>query len=234
MTSRPRTTPAPLLALLVAFTLGPAPARAESGQFLMVSDIHFDPFYDGTLFDRLRAGRSRSGRGSCEGSRPAGLNPRGTDSNYALLRSSLDDARRRIPDPDFILIPGDLMAHRWQGKYDDLAARSHTGRPRGVSRLHLQGDPLPGRRVPPAISRRPRSCRPSGNDDSDCGDYMITPDGPFLAMFARLWGPLLGPDVDGAAFRETFSRGGYYTVRLPGPRGHRLVVLNTRLLLGQL
>ena len=46
-------------------------------------------------------------------SRPASIRW-GPDSNYALLKSSLDDARKRIPHPDFILYPGDMLAHRWQ------------------------------------------------------------------------------------------------------------------------
>ena len=56
---------------------------------------------------------------------------------------------------------------------------------------------------------------------------MIEPDGPFLAMFAEAWEPLLGPGVDAEAFRETFTRGGHYTAPLPGLEGHRLIVLNS-------
>ncbi len=44
---------------------------------------------------------------------------------------------------------------------------------------------------------------------------MITPDGPFLEMFAETWAPLLGPEVDRDAFRATFTRGGHYSLKLP-------------------
>ena len=68
-----------------------------------------------------------------------------------------------------------------------------------------------------------------GNNDSYCGDYRITPDGPFASMFAAVWEPLLGLDQahEGEAFRATFQRGGYYTIRLRQPAGHRVVVLNS-------
>ena len=56
---------------------------------------------------------------------------------------------------------------------------------------------------------------------------MIEPEGPFLEMFAGVWEPLLGPELDAGAFRRSFSRDGSYTIPLPGLKGHRVVVLNS-------
>ena len=56
---------------------------------------------------------------------------------------------------------------------------------------------------------------------------MIEPEGPFLEMFAGVWEPLLGPELDAGAFRRSFPRDGSYTIPLPGLKGHRLVVLNS-------
>ena len=55
-----------------------------------------------------------------------------------------------------------------------------------------------------------------GNEDSYCGDYRIEPDGPFLSHVRRDLGSALGIELDRDAFRATFSRGGYFTISLPG------------------
>src|SRR4051812_18374465 len=122
--------PAWLLCTLLVVTPAPALAQPVPGQFLLISDLHFDPFYDGALFERLNTRPVEDWAAILEESQPAGFNPKGTDSNYALLKSSLDDARARNPTPDFILYPGDFMAHQWQDKYDRLAGQSRSRDPR--------------------------------------------------------------------------------------------------------
>jgi hypothetical protein len=204
----------------------PSPAQADSGQFLVISDIHFNTFFDGSLFPELAARPSREWPEILRRSRPAGVSPRGSDSNYALLVSSLDDAKARAPDPDFILYPGDFLAHEWQKKYDALATRSHTADPapyRAFTRKTLE-----------LIARELQSRWPEtpilptlGNDDSLCGDYMITPDGPFLEMFRDVWEPLIGTDADQQSFRATFGQTGAYTLPLTRMNNHRLLVVNS-------
>lgn len=215
-----------LTALLFGLPTTRAVAQDGPGQFLLISDVHFDPFFDAALFPRLVAEPAERWGEVLRGSQPAGINPRGTDSNDALFRSSLDDARARCPRPAFVLYPGDFMAHQWQAKYDKLAGRSHLQDPAAYRAFtakavrYLAGE---FRRRFDGIAVLPTL----GNDDSYCGDYMVEPDGPFLAMFAEAWGPLLGPGLDAKVFRDTFARGGYYMVPLPGLKGHRLVVLNS-------
>jgi sphingomyelin phosphodiesterase acid-like 3 len=201
-------------------------AQSQTGQFLLVSDIHFDPFYDASLFPQLSSQPVEAWPTIFANARPNGLNPIGTDTNYALLSSSLDEMRRRIPDPDFILIAGDFLAHDWPHKYDGVAPVSHlmdapeyrsfTAK---VIRLIAQEFQrrYPSSPILPAL----------GNNDSYCGDYMVIPDGPFLKMFASAWGPLLGADQDGAAFQTTFCQGGYYRLKLPKTTQHRAIVLNS-------
>src|SRR4051794_38361533 len=207
-----------MMVLLAGSPATRAVAQDGSGQFLLISDLHFDPFSAAALFPRLAAEPADRGGATLHGSRPAGINPRGTDSNDALLQSSLDDARARCPRPAFVLYPGDFMAHRWHEKYDKLAGRSHLEAPVAYRAFTAKAV-----RYLPGEFRRRFTGTPVlptlGNDDSYCGDYMVEPDGPFLAMFAAAWEPLLGPGPDAAAFRDTFARGGYYTIALPGLKG---------------
>lgn len=215
-----------LIALLPGPSSRPVSARDDPGRFLLISDIHFDPFFDGVLFDRLATGPIERWRGILSESRPVGLNPRGTDTNISLLGSALDEARRRCPDPDFILYPGDFLAHQWQRRYDALAPRSHLDDPdsyRSFTEKVIRFLAAEFRARYPATPILPTL----GNDDSYCGDYRIEPEGPFLSMFAGAWGPLLGPEGTRGSFAETFPKGGHYEMPLPGAAGHRLVVLNS-------
>jgi len=214
---------AALFALVVVLA---SPAVAEDGQFLLISDIHFDPFDDAALFDELQDQPADQWGAILDKSRPAGLNPRGTDSNFALLQSGLDDVHQRIPDPDFILYPGDLMAHHWISKYDALAPKSHEDDPqayRAFTAKAIRFLALEFRRRYPETP----IFATLGNDDSYCGDYRIEPDGPFLKMFAETWGPFAASGQEFQALRRTCAKGGYYSARLPQTRDQRLVVLNS-------
>jgi hypothetical protein len=191
-----------------------------------VSDIHFDPFYDGSLFEELQARPADQKADVLERTQPVGFNPGGTDCNFALLKSSLDDARKRVPQPDFILYPGDLLAHQWQPRYDALARKSHLDDPVAYQSFtakavyFLAGE---FRRRFPSVVVVPTL----GNEDSYCGDYKIEPEGPFLTMFADTWAPLLGSNLDLAAFQKTFAHGGYFTMGLPRMPRQRIIVLNS-------
>jgi sphingomyelin phosphodiesterase acid-like 3 len=187
-----------LLLVLTPLVIVPSGVSAQSGtgQFLLISDIHFDPFYDGTLFDQLESQPVENWTGILEKSQPPVFNPMGTDTNYALLKSSLDEAARRMPALDFILYPGDFLAQLWPIKYDALAKQSHLAAPQPYRTFISKSIQFLANEFHRRYPNTP-ILTTLGNDDSDCGDYMITPHGPFLKMFAEVWAPLLGPDVAG-------------------------------------
>jgi sphingomyelin phosphodiesterase acid-like 3 len=223
-----RSTAAFVLLLWNVVACGPTPASAQAhaGRFLLISDIHFDPFEDSDLFGQLDAQPVERWTELLGKALPLVFNARGTDSNYALLKSSLDDAQRRNPDPDFILFPGDLLAHEWQRKYDGVAKKSHLADPasyRSFTAKVIQFLAGEFRRRYPQTAILPTL----GNDDSYLGDYMITPNGPFLTMFADVWAPLLRAEDQTASFQASFRRLGCFTIRLPHMKSHRLVVLNS-------
>ena len=79
------------------------------------------------------------------------------------LRPAQEQPRRRPPThpgPRLRPLPGRLPGAPVAGQVRPPGREVPPGGPRGVSGLHHQGDPVPGRRVPPARSPRPRSCRP--------------------------------------------------------------------------
>jgi len=80
-------------ALLAICLLGAAPPAPATQHWLVVSDIHLNPF------DRD----------------PQPEGPR-YDTNWPLLRSALDAMRRAQPNPAVVIVTGDFLAHHWAAK----------------------------------------------------------------------------------------------------------------------
>ena len=96
-----------VLALLAAFPAAGA-AQQDTGTFVVLSDIHFDPFYDPDLKPQLQAADARQWLRIFGSSKVTKLSNYGADTNYPLLKSALASLRRRAPKPDFVLISGDF------------------------------------------------------------------------------------------------------------------------------
>ncbi len=132
--------------------------------------------------------------------------PGGSDTNEALLRSAIAEMRRVDPAPPVVVIPGDFLGHNFDRRYAH-ATMAHVA--------DLFGRAFPNAQFVVAM----------GNEDSACGDYVAAPDAPYLADTAAVWEPLVNRRGAAADFRSTFSRDGFYTVKLPVP-GLRAVVLD--------
>lgn len=196
-----------VLALLAAFPAAGA-AQQDTGTFVVLSDIHFDPLYDPDLVPQLQAADARQWQRIFESSKVTQLSAYGKDTNYPLLKSALSSLRFRTPEPDFVLISGDFLRHKFP--QDKALARKTLE----FLTLRLQAT-FPGIPVFPSL----------GNNDTDCGDYTMQPGGPFLADLAAIWRPLLGPEA--GTWAQSFPAGGYYSAPHPTVPKVRLVVLNT-------
>jgi hypothetical protein len=203
-----------------------AAEQDDSGECLVISDVHFNPFLDPGLFAELGKRPASEWAQVLESSLSRGVSQYGSDSNYPLLKSALVAAANNCPHPDFILYVGDSLAHNWKSQYEKLAPRSSHEDPaayqaftaKAVDFLALEFHRhFPGVSILPAV----------GNEDAYCGDYEVQPAGPFLEMFARVWMALPGPALEPPEFQTNFSRGGYYSALLPSLFKHRVVVLNS-------
>lgn len=200
---------------------------ASAAEFLVVSDIHFNPMLglNRQQFQKLEKLPAEAWPEYYR-SLEQPLSAYGNDSNYALMTSALDAAKERLPKPAFVLYPGDFLAHDWQANYDRLASESIAENPvayraftnKALAVIAAEFD----RRFPqtPVLATL-------GNDDSYCGDYWIQPDGEFLAAFADAWKPLLRDSVDENAFEQSFRSLGAYRAELPGLPADRVLVLNS-------
>ncbi len=120
----------------------------------------------------------------------------GYDTNDALFDSLLAQLKASDPNAPVVILAGDFLAH---------------GFPRAKASATMA-----------YIAERFDHTFPHaqfvitlGNNDSDCGDYEATLDGPFLRDVANAWQPLV--DRHGAApdFVRTFSHDGGYVATLP-------------------
>jgi sphingomyelin phosphodiesterase acid-like 3 len=122
----------------------------------------------------------------------------GYDTNDALFDSLLAQLKRTDPNAPVVIVAGDFLAHgfppaRAAATMAYVARRFDRAFPHAQFVITL------------------------GNNDSDCGDYEATLDGPFLRAVASAWQPLV--DRHGAApnFSRTFSHDGGYVATLPVP-----------------
>ncbi len=120
----------------------------------------------------------------------------GDDTNDALFDSLLAQLKASDPNAPVVIIAGDFLAHGFPpakaaSTMTYIAGRFDKTFPHAQFVITL------------------------GNNDSDCGDYEATIDGPFLRDVANAWKPLV--DRRGAApdFVRTFSHDGGYVASLP-------------------
>ena len=204
-------------ALVVALTIalvaalgagGSAPAAAQgggSGRFIALSDIHLDPFADPALVPMLAAAPPEQWPEILARSSGARYGSYGRDTAWGLLASALDEMRRVEPDPAFLVLTGDLLAHRFRDHFVMLAgswdeAQYHAFVARTVTVIGQEiARRFPGRQVLLTV----------GNEDSDCGDYKLTPDGVFLRSTLALARSLTGAGADAAFTRDWLAGRGY-------------------------
>ena len=130
----------------------------------------------------------------------------GKDTNFSLLLTMLAEARLVDPNPPVVLLSGDFLAHGLPDRdatptFVELARRFNETFPHAQFLITL------------------------GNNDSNCGDYQVPIDGPFLAAIANAWEPLVNRRGAAPDFAKRFAHDGGYVARLPLP-GLRVVVAN--------
>ena len=202
-------------------------AHAGGGEFLVIADLHFNPF-QGLSPDQFKelsatpAGQWRSFFARLHQPIPS----LGSDTNGRLLDSALAAVAERVETPEFTLFAGDFLGHDWVSRYNALAPQSIIENAQAYREFTVKTlrfiaaefqTRFPGTTVLPTL----------GNEDAFCQDYWIQPQGGFLAQFAEVWRPLLGATVDSATFERSFLPWGCYAADLPGMPNHRLIVFDS-------
>lgn len=187
---------------------------AAQGVFLHVSDMHFDPFADRAIVPRLIAAPVEEWEAILRASHDTPFGRYGQDASFPLIASMLSAAQG--PHYDYVLNTGDDLAHKFHdafvaaGGSESEYAGFVTKTMRFVERLLQQS--FPGVPVVAAL----------GNNNSECGDYMLAPQSGMLAA--------VGSDLPAVAAhrraRRDYAIGGYYAVPHPTVPHQEIVVLS--------
>ena len=192
-----------------------------AGRFIAFSDLHLDPTADPALVGQLLAAPVADWAAILERGRE-GFGRFGRDATWPLVRSALDQMRAVEPDPAFLLLTGDLLAHGFQARFAAAAPGAGAAAYDGlvIKTVEFLAAQImarfPARRVFLAL----------GNNDDFCGDYRLSPDGRFLIESEAVAQALLGAD-DGQAFARAWEEGFGYDVPNGALAGLRMIFLNS-------
>lgn len=189
-----------------------------------VSDIHFNPFYDPGLFKNLKMMEVTQWEEIFATSAIKDFGTYGKDeTNYPLLKASLEAMAQQAKKPDFVMFTGDFIAHDFHTKYRNANDGSMIGLDdfikNTVTFVVLMIDKyFPG--IPVYFCL--------GNNDSYSGDYQIVPTGRFLKetapLIAEKW--FENPD-NRRTFNQTYKRGGYFSAVPPKSENSRVISINS-------
>lgn len=210
-------------------TVTPAPVRVY--QVVTISDLHFNPFYDSTLFSQLTAADPSQwaaifGRSTVKA--PTGG---GTDTNYPLLLLTLASMKQNMGGSPVVLFTGDLLGHNipknfCAAYYSPQSPPSNcaTSPDQTVGPLMQQfidkTFAFVAGSIRVAVGKVPVIYVPGNIDTYGVG---LGPNSTFLINnAATVYSQFLTGSFDQRTFLNTFEAGGYYAVQ---PLGSQLLVI---------
>ena len=182
---------------------------------VIISDVHFTPFYDTSIFDDLVNSPVEEWADIFEGSTVTDLSTWGQETNYPLLKKALDAASKNIGEGRAAVFPGDILAHQFPEKFFKLYGEEDQGALRSFvfKTVMFFATQVRARfgNVPVMFTL--------GNNDSYAGDYQLVPGGAFLADTAEaFYDTFLLGSADREAFLSTYPAGGYFVAEPPGAK----------------
>jgi sphingomyelin phosphodiesterase acid-like 3 len=200
---------------------------------LLVSDIHFEPFWDPAKTPQLAAASiadwnailaapPSSDRAQSFAALQQGCHARGVDTSYPLLVSGLRAMQTHASAPGFITVSGDLISHEFSCKFAAVFPHGSPANRQAFAEKTIQYVLAQLRAAFPHVP----VFAALGNNDSGCGDYQLDANSSFLAHLA----PSFVADVPAPQRRQArrdFAENGDYSASLPTPIRHaRLLVLD--------
>jgi 3',5'-cyclic AMP phosphodiesterase CpdA len=188
----------------------------NTGNILLMSDLHLDPFADPTLVKQLIAEPVDQWERIFESSPDEAFAAPGKDTNYPLLVSALEEAQRHGPY-DFAVVTGDYLVHESRKLFEPLGGKD----PQAYEDFVTKTEVFVSREVQKHLAGTPVYFS-LGNNDSECGDYMMATHTQFLKVLAEEWDVLKGhPEA-----YKTMADAGYYELPHPTLANTQLLVIN--------
>jgi hypothetical protein len=208
--------------------------RTMSGEFPLVvfSDVHFNPFYDPSLFSALVAADAGGWADIFRTSAITAPSAYGKDANYPLLALALTGITENLGASPFVVFTGDILGHGIpQLFYHYLNGTLNPRNAADIAAMKAFTDKAVAfftDQVRAAVGNIPVMFA-VGNGDSYSGygpnavDSSLSPDNSFLVNTAELFfTKFLNGTADHQTFLSTFTIGGYYCAE---PAGTNLMVI---------
>ena len=193
---------------------------------VVFSDVHFNPFYDPTLFSKLVAADADQWAGIFQTSKITAPSVWGADTNYPLLALALSSIKQNLGTSPLIIFTGDILGHDFPKTFFELYY-GNLGVPVPDDAAILADDTAVAAmknfadntvaffmgQVRSTVGDIPVMFA-VGNSDSYIG---ALPEPSFLSNTAELYyTKFLNGTVDHQTFLTTFTSGGYYSAEMPG------------------
>jgi hypothetical protein len=207
----------------------PAPT-ANSFPVVVFSDVHFNPFYDPSLFQELLAKDLSQWESIFQNSTVKTVSAWGSDTNYPLFALALSSIKHNLGASPVVIYTGDLIGHSFPTDFYCLymtpphALPCTPGVPtsQDVAAMQAFTDKTVAfvtAQVRASVGNLPVMFA-VGNIDSYTG---YGPDSTFLANNAgTFYTQFVTGAVDQQTFLSTFTSGGYYSAQ---PLGSKLTVI---------
>lgn len=201
---------------------------AENIHFLVLSDIHFDPFIycnkkPCPLILKLKRAPISEWNEILQ-SESKKLSSYRQDTNYPLLTSALNAAKEAADKHhvQWLLVLGDFLGHDYRDNYKRFALdRSREGYEQFAKKT-MDFLAIELEQTFPAINIYPLV----GNNDTYSKDYYIEPNGRALKDFQTAWLPLIKNSENKAQLKATFNKAGFYAFTIPRA-SLRVIMLNS-------
>lgn len=206
--------------LLVCATGSLGAKSPSGGKVLIGSDIHFNPMADASLVPELVRADPTKWESILQRSQPRQFSQYGQDTNWWLLRSSLDQMRKTMPRPALFLLPGDLLAHGFPTKFRNATHDTDVQHYREFVAKTVQFLALQVR----LRWKDTQIVITPGNNDDDCQDYSILAGGAFLTDTAEVARELARGDEQVAV---NWAALGSYSIQPSTMPGLKVIAVNT-------
>jgi sphingomyelin phosphodiesterase acid-like 3 len=214
----------PLILCLALFWGGQAYAepfqpwklQKGEGNFLILSDIHFDPYADTALIAQLVKSPADDWDGIFQSSTNIKVATYGEDTNYPLWISCVE-AIKKCPKPDYVIVNGDYLSHHFLEDYK----KNVSGNAQNYTDFIQKTLGYIAESIQSVLPNVPiYFCL--GNNDSDCEDYEMTPHSEMLQPLTSYWKTVSAS----TKAKAEFTTGGYYVVKHPTIKNQEFIVLN--------
>ena len=180
---------------------------------IAISDVHFDPFYDPSLFASLQVAPATEWAGLFASSTITDPGNWGGPTNYPLLQRMTDALRMQQPRPTLVVFGGDILVQDFSSIFHYLAPTQDEA---AMKAFALKTVTFVVQQIRASLGTTPVYFT-LGNWDSYADSFGLLPNDPFLADTAGVFydGFLTGA-VDRVTFEPTYRAGGYYAADVPG------------------